>query len=135
MDTKSEKTNGARKPQERPKHPQPWQEDLNPDQLAGQNIGAGPSRQERGGATAYDRKDVHRALRAFADDELKQIPVLAPGTRLRQGATYVDLAAADRREFTATGEMEAGERNAYVPKDEVPYTIWNRLIGEPKPGQ
>jgi hypothetical protein len=31
--------------------------------------------------------------------------------------------------------MEASAGHAYVAKDRVPYQIWNRLIGEPKPGQ
>jgi hypothetical protein len=31
--------------------------------------------------------------------------------------------------------MAALPGNAYVPKDRVPYEIWNRLIGEEKPGQ
>jgi hypothetical protein len=31
--------------------------------------------------------------------------------------------------------MSAGGDHAYVPKAQVPYEIWNRLIGEEKPGQ
>jgi hypothetical protein len=61
--------------------------------------------------------------------------VLNAGARLQQGATYVDLAADPRHEFTATGDMSAGDDHAYAPKDRVPYEIWNRLLGEEKPGQ
>jgi hypothetical protein len=39
------------------------------------------------------------------------------------------------QEFTARGDDEATPEHAYVPKDRVPYEVWNRLIGEPKPGQ
>jgi hypothetical protein len=33
----------------------------------------------------------------------------------------------------ARGDMEAQPGNASVPKDRVPYEIWNKLIGEEKP--
>jgi hypothetical protein len=54
---------------------------------------------------------------------------------LQQDATYVDLCAPSREEFTATGNMTAEPGHAYASKDRVPYEIWNRLIGEEKPGQ
>src|SRR5438094_8061696 len=118
------------KPQTRHKHPDEWNRDLNPDQMAGQNIGGVAEEHERGGRTAYDVKSVHRALDRFNDSELKQIPVLEPGTRLRQGATYLDL---ERGQLTATGEISVTPGQAVVPKDRVPYEIWNKLIGEEKP--
>lgn len=117
------------KPQTDIKHPPEWREDLNPDRLAGQNIGPRSETGERGVRTAYDVKEVHRSLSAFEDDELKRIPVLPAGTRLQQGATYLDLADRQRGEFTATGEMEAADGDRYVPKDQVPYELWNRLLG------
>ena len=136
METKSSKTTGKKKPQERIEHPEEHRRDLNPDHLAGHNIGTLASRQERGVHTAYDVKEVHRSLaERFADDDLKQVPVLPAGTRLRQGGTYIDLAEERPREFTATGDMQAEEGHAYVPKEGVPYIVWNRLIGDPKPGQ
>src|ERR671924_21367 len=83
-------TERAFRPEE--KHPEEWRQDLNPDVMAGQNIGlAGP--------------------------------------RLEQGATYVDLQDEGLEEFSATGDMEAGPGNWYVPKSEVDYQLWNRLIG------
>ena len=114
-------------------HPQEWRGDLNPDALAGQNVGPSSAEDEKGARTAHDVKELHRRLRGFTDDQLKQIPVLARGTRLEQGATYVDLNDPDAREFTATGEMEAGRDNWYVPKSEVDYQLWNRLIGVEDP--
>ena len=50
----------------------------------------------------------------------------------REWATYVNLARQPAREITARGDMTAGSGDAYVPKDRVPYEIWNRLIGEAK---
>jgi hypothetical protein len=77
-------------------------------------------------------KAVHRRLNDLTDDELKAIPILPDGARLQQGATYVDLLG-DRDEITATGDMSAGKRNAFAPKDSVDYQLWNRLIGVTNP--
>jgi hypothetical protein len=118
------------KPQTEQKHPDEWSQDLNPDRLAGQNIGAASETRERMTRTAYDVKPVHRALREMKDDELKQIPVIDAGTRLRQGATYLDL---ERGAFTATAEMSVGASQTVIPKDGVHYETWNKLVGEPKP--
>ena len=114
-------------------HPAQWRDDLNPDALAGQNVGPASSQQEKAARTAHDIKDLHRRYSGLADDDLRQIPVLPEGTRLQQGATYFDLNDVDRGEFTATGDMTAGPENYYVPKDEVDYQLWNRLIGVRNP--
>jgi hypothetical protein len=113
-----------RLPQAQQKHPDEWNRDLNPDRLAGQNIGRASEAGERATRTAYDVKSVHRALQAMNDDELKQVPILESGTRLRQGATYLDLA---RGEFTATGDMSVHADQKVVPKDGVHYDTWNKL--------
>src|SRR5688500_2468198 len=118
------------KPQMERKHPEPWQEDLNPARMGGQNIGGESEAQERVARTAYDVKTVHRLLAGFTDDELKQIPILEPGTRLRQHATYLDL---EQGPFTAEGMMFAAALQYLVPKDRVHYELWNRLVGEEKP--
>jgi hypothetical protein len=131
MDTRSEKSDATRLPQGEQKHPDRWQQDLNPNRMAGQNVGPA-SDHEVELASAYDVKDVHRALQGFTDDELKQIPILPAGSRLQQGATYVDLAAARREEIRAGGGATAEAGHHYVPKDRVPYELWNRLIGEEK---
>ena len=55
--------------------------------------------------------------------------MLLPGTRLQQGASYADMRDPDRKEFTARADMVASEENWYVPKTEVDYQLWNRLIG------
>lgn len=112
------------------KHPEQWQDDLSPNRMGGQNIGGESEAHERTSRTAYDVKSVHRALAEFSDAELKQIPILEAGTRLRHGATYLDL---EHGPFTADGVMVASARQKLVPKDRVHYEIWNRLIGEEKP--
>jgi len=128
MDTRSGKNRSDPKPQREEKHPREWEEDLNPSRMAGQNIGPGG---ETGpdSVTAYDMKGLHRMLAGYTDDELKQIPVLTEGTRLQQGATYIDLAEQPPTEFKVNGGVTIGREQLIVPKDRVPYPLWNRLIG------
>ncbi len=114
-------------------HPEEWRQDLNPDANAGQNYGGAGAQSDPNIGTAYDITESHNVLQEFSDDELKGIPVLPQGSRLRQGATYIDLQAPDRQEFTATGDMEAGPGNWFVPKSQVDYQLWNRLIGVTNP--
>jgi hypothetical protein len=123
------------KQQAKHKHPPDWEADLNPNHLAGQNIGQQSDAQVEAEWTAFHLRKRGMDLSGVNDEELKQVPILCEGERLQQGATYVDLKHEPFEEFTARGDMTAGTGNAYVPKDRVPYEIWNRLIGEPKPGQ
>ena len=115
--------------------PGDYGEDLNPDFLAGQNYGLeGPHPIKTGHVrTAYDIKNLHDRMNEFTDDELKSTPVLPAGMRLEQGATYIDLRDPNPREFTAIATMVSGERNWYVPKSDVGYVLWNRLIGVTNP--
>jgi hypothetical protein len=117
------------------KHPPEYQQDLNPDANVGQNRGEAPQEGKRSDRTAYDVKDLHDRLQDYRDDELKRIPVLREGSRLDQGATYIDLREEEPREFTATASMVAGADNWYVPKDSVDYPLWNRLIGVKHPAR
>ncbi|HKY05069.1 MAG TPA: hypothetical protein VJQ56_09270 [Blastocatellia bacterium] len=111
------------------KHPEEYQRDLNPNAMAGQNIGTDKSETGAAPRTAFDVKPVHRRLQTFSDDALKEIRILAEGTRLEQGATYIDLKQQQPEEFTARGDMTAGPENWYVDKKDVHYETWNRLIG------
>jgi hypothetical protein len=117
------------------KHPDEWQRDLNPNHLAGQNIGSDSESRHDRERTAFHLRKAGLDLGGIDDEELKQVPLLPTGERLQQGATYVDLTHQPPVEFTARADMSAGPGTAYVPKDRVPYEIWNRLIGEEKPGQ
>ncbi len=113
--------------------PDEWQQDLNPNSMAGQNVGLEGPHPEKDAPNAYEIKELHSTLEGYTSDELKQIPVLPPGSRLEQGAKYVDLMDSKRKVFTAMGNMEAGPSNRYVPKTEVDYQLWNRLIGVQNP--
>ena len=78
-------------------------------------------------------KQLHERLNNFSSEELRRIQVLPAGTRLEQGATYIDLNNLDAGEFTARGDMEVSPEGLYVPKSEVDYQLWNRLVGVDQP--
>ena len=114
-------------------HPEEWRQDLSPDANAGLNYGQAGDDPNQIVPTAYDIPELHRSLNGFTDDELKQIPIIQPGTRLEQGAVYIDLQTPDRAEFKALGNMEAGQHNWIVAKKSVDYVVWNKLIGVENP--
>ena len=78
-----------------------------------------------GMCTAYDVRPAHRALAGLSDDELRQIPILEIGERLREDSTYLDL---EQGPFVAHGVMFAAADQFLVPKDRVHYDTWNRLV-------
>ncbi|MBX9623255.1 MAG: hypothetical protein K2X82_05530 [Gemmataceae bacterium] len=86
--------------------------------------------------TAYDSPAAHLLLRdAFSDDELRRVRLVPEGTRLDQGAVYVDLRDPTRAEVKARGDMSVGSGELVVPKAEIGYELWNRLTRPPGPGQ
>ncbi len=105
------------------KHPARREKDLGPERLAGQNIGETEHLR-----SAADIKELRRELREFTPEELAQIPIVAPGERLQQGALYLDLRDLPRGPITATGAMAADGDHLYVAKPAVPYELWNRLL-------
>ncbi len=116
------------------RHPEPHQQDLNPDAAAGRDLDStSPHSKREKPRTAYDEKEAHRQLVDWTDDDLKQVPLLPAGARLEQGATYVDLRDPARREFTATGDMQVPIDGLYVPRSEVDFRTWNRLLGNRTP--
>jgi hypothetical protein len=64
------------------KPPEPFQHDLNPKAMAGQNLGIREAQPSKQGPTAYDVKPVHECFKQFSDDELKQLRLLPVGSRL-----------------------------------------------------
>lgn len=102
-----------------------YTEDLIPDNLAGEDHGEGIASEV--GLTAYDVKELYGKLGDLTDDELKNIPIVPLGSRLEQGAKYLDLAHLEQDEFTAMAGMVADEGHYYVPKKATGYVLWNRL--------
>lgn len=133
-DTQLPSVDDTQDPLAPPEGDHPYWQDLNPDFLKGENHGMqGPHPENDGANSAANLKAVSDSLSDFTNDDLKQIPVMPPGSRLEQGATYLDLHASPPREFTAMGDMEATKHTWYVPKKNVPYPIWNRLTGVENP--
>lgn len=112
-------------PAPHPKQTDDFSEDLRPDNLAGENHGEGLSLEY--GLSAYDVKELHGKLADLTDDELKNITIVPVGSRLEQGAKYIDLQHLEQDEFVATGGMVAEEDHYYVPKKATDYVLWNRL--------
>lgn len=111
-----------------------WDKDLHPNREAGKNHGmAGQHPPVTSALNAFEIKELHSRMPDFSSNELKQIIVLEPGTRLQQGAKYIDLNDPVWEEFTAMANMQAGTDNYYVPKTEVAYPLWNKLIGVENP--
>ena len=80
-----------------------------------------------GALSADEIKSMHTVLADLTDDELKNITILPAGTRLEQGAKYIDLRHLEQGEFVARSNMVADVVNSYVPKKETDYLLWNRL--------
>ena len=134
-DTRGEPSKGQHKPQHESTQPNDeWRRDLEPNRMAGQNIGPASREREVPIPTAFDLKALHQLLPDLTDDELRQIPILRPGTRLEQGATYLILRNDTREQIRAMGSMEVPPDQYVVPKDRVPYTLWNRLLGVDRTG-
>jgi hypothetical protein len=116
--------------------PDEWQQDLHPHPEAGINAdlrGPHPEKDAALTRTADEIKELHQRLQGYTNSELKQIPILPSGSRLEQGAKYIDLNHPEQGEFTAMGNMEVAEDAWIVPKTEVDYQLWNRLTGVHNP--
>src|SRR5205085_10707402 len=103
-----------------------FEDDLRPDNLAGENRGPQEIPREYG-LSAYDIKDLHTKLADLTDDELKNIMIVPVGSTLEQGAKYIDLQHLEQGEFVAMANMIVDEDHYYVPKKQTDYVIWNRL--------
>jgi hypothetical protein len=129
---KGRKTTGQKavsdKPQEQQKHPTEWSGDLNPNRMEGQNIGPSSKRNDLRANTAADIDVLAGRLNDFSRDELSQIPIVPTGTKLKQGAVYLDMRIPASVPFTATADLKATEMNHYAPKAEIPYQLWDRLV-------
>ncbi|MGE3855405.1 MAG: hypothetical protein AB7G21_00460 [Dehalococcoidia bacterium] len=104
-------------------------DDLRPPERTGLDVGP-PRWEALGYQTAYDLKVVHRTMPALPDDDLKRIPVVPDGVRLEQGETYVDLEDLATPPFRATAGRTAEAGRAYVPKSEIDYDLWNRILDQ-----
>jgi hypothetical protein len=123
------------KPQDEQKHPAEWESDLKPERMHGQDFRSSPMGIDPRARTAADIKALTGKLPEFTRDQLAQIPIVPVGTKLKQGAIYLDLRHPAPAPFTATAEMVAQEINYYIPKAEVPHEYWNQLVELLSPGR
>ncbi len=106
--------------------PAEFEQDLTANDLAGENHGM--SNQIQYAHNAAEFKEMHSVTLAdLTNDELENISIVSEGTRLQQGAKYIDLHHLEQGEFTATSEMVASPSSAYVSKKDTDYILWNRL--------
>lgn len=115
------------KPQDRAKHPEDIERELSPGVDAVRTRGTARATEPKT-RPASELKDVVRVLHGFTSDELRQIRVVVPGSRLAPGATYLDLREPSRGAFVAPEESYAGKDAWFVPKTEVIPPLWNRLL-------
>lgn len=101
--------------------------DLHPHNHEGEHTGNQPIR------TAYDIKELNRRLHDFPDNELRQIPVLSQGTRLEEGAIYLDLNRPEQGEFRGMNNRVAEPNEYLVPKSQTDYELWNKLSDHSSP--
>ncbi len=104
-----------------------FEQDLRPDNLAGENHGLRNPSTVDFSHSAEDIKGLHTRLADLTDDELKSIVIVKAGSRLEQGAKYIDLNHLEQGEFVAMSNMTAEPGHFYVPKKETDYVLWNRL--------
>ena len=119
--------NAERQPEHHETSQADFDQDLRPHNNAGADDSAlnPPSTNMR---SAHDIKLMDDTILAdLTDDELKSVLILPAGTRLNQGAKYIDLAHLEQGEFVATAQMVAGPENYYVAKKQTDYVLWNRL--------
>ena len=106
-----------------------------PDRVAGENTGGAPTGSDHYTRTAADIKALTEKLTDFTSEELAEIPIVPVGTKLKQGAIYLDLRSPASVPFTATGGKIAQDVNYFTPKADVPYEIWNRLVEKLEPAR
>lgn len=115
-------------------HPEEFEHDLEPGSaMDGQNAGPQSRADETNAPTAYDIKEFHMAFPDLSSDELREITILLPGTRLEQGAKYIDLKADPVEEIAARADMVSTSDNWFVPKNSIDYQLYNRLLGIQNP--
>jgi hypothetical protein len=108
--------------------------DLQVAHHAASDLGMGDAATPGLGYQAEDIKELHTRLADLTDNDMKNLLILPTGTRLEQGAKYIDLEHLERGEFVATGPIIAEPGHYYVAKKDTNYILWNRLnqVEDPK---
>ena len=103
--------------------------DLHPHNRAGQNN----SQDNNEGRSAFLLKEnestLHPRLQRLPDQELKRIPVLDTGTRLQEGAAYLDLRNLDNGAFQGMNNRTVTGTDAFVAKSHLDHEQFAYLTG------
>ena len=109
-------------------------EDLTANDRAGMNIGMEGQHPEWEGQSGASVKELHTSLADLTNDQLAQLTILPEGSRLKQGAKYLDLEHLDQGEFIATAQMSVEPGQRLVAKHDTDYPLWDRLSGVAEDG-
>jgi hypothetical protein len=104
-------------------------EDLTANNFAGMNHGMEAQHPEWEGRSGASIKELHTRLADLTNDELAQLVILPEGSRLKQGAKYLDLEHLDQGEFVATAAMSVEPGQQLIAKHYTDYLLWDRLSG------
>lgn len=110
------------------KRPDESSDDLNPNRIDRQNLASSSASSGLRAHTAADIEVLASRLDSFSRDELSRIPILPVGTKLAQGAVYLDMRIPASVPFTATAGTKATELNYYAAKTQIQYELWDRLV-------
>jgi hypothetical protein len=102
-------------------------EDLTANDRAGMNIGMEGQHPEWEGRSGASVKELHTALADLTNDQLAQLTILPEGSRLKQGAKYLDLEHLEDGEFVATAGMTVKPGQRLIAKHYTDYLLWDRL--------
>jgi hypothetical protein len=109
-------------------------EDLTATDRAGMNHGMEGQHPEWEGQSGASVKELRTRLANLTNDELKQLTILPEGSRLKQGAKYLDLERLERGEVVATAGMSVKPGQRLIAKHDTDYLLWDRLSGVAEDG-
>jgi hypothetical protein len=104
-------------------------EDLSANDRAGMNHDMEGQHPEWKGRSGASIKELHTRLADLTNDELEQLTILPTGSRLKQGAKYLELEHLDQGEFVATARMSVESEQQLIAKHDTDYLLWDRLSG------
>ena len=100
------------------------------DDLGRDDPGIQSGSHEDDSRSAADDRSLQARLGGLDAGEIERLSVLQEGTRLEQGAVYVDLNDPTPTPFHALAGDVAGAANRYVAKRDTDYELWDRLVGQ-----
>ena len=107
-----------------------------PDDEYSADLGHGDEPVDAGDTTSSTRPLAHHEaprVRARLGQRADTVSVFRAGTRLREGATYLDLDRLGDGPFVARGRQEVEEGQLIVSKKLLDHETWNDIVGQGVP--